>query len=487
MRAWTGRRGVAVAGGFALLLALLALPALDTAADNHRSSLYAGCTVPLSDSWPVPKLYKIELNSDDGTECGGVWYPNGTGSGMDCVGRDCAVDFLAAFRFAVPELEQGMEVEFARLLLSTQGGSVQGGVGLSIWGVDEDSPATFSSSRRPSDLARTDDSVTWCLSKVWETTGTAWPLYRASPNIARLVNGTLARPAWGQGAEGKQLAFLISQSDCAPGEANYLLFEDFSTEMDIRDQAVLEVYCTLAETFIGKPMLGRVTDSSVVVNAMCLVEVDVYVDYGLEPDLYSYSTAPMLNQAPQEPIEINISGLLPDTRYSYRMQYREAGSGAYVGWPEGSFRTQRPPGSTFVFVVQSDAHPLLPSDTGTWPVFLGRDWALYMQTLSNISASNPDFMIDLGDFVDVECGGYSRNVMSLRETADRYLEQRRYVDMVAHSIWCLAITKPSRGGARPTRMTRLRYGAPWQERRLFPIPNLGISMPGLRRVWPGAG
>jgi hypothetical protein len=68
------------------------------------------------DTWPAPKVYKISLNSDDGTECAGIWYPNGVTMGVDCIGRDCTDDFTVGLRFAVPDLEQGDSAVYARLL-----------------------------------------------------------------------------------------------------------------------------------------------------------------------------------------------------------------------------------------------------------------------------------------------------------------------------------------------------------------------------------
>mgnify|MGYP000642352927 CR=1 FL=1 len=83
------------------------------------------------------------------------------------------------------------------------------------------------------------------------------------------------------------------------------------------------------------------------------------------------------------PAEIAIDGLQPDTQYFYRLSTRE-GSGAWSTEPERSFRTQRPPGSTFTFDLEADPH--------------NRDnvpdvWKLAM---TNMLADNADFLLDLG-------------------------------------------------------------------------------------------
>lgn len=381
-------------------------------------------------TWPAPKVYRIALNSDDGTECGGTWYPNGITMGVGCLGKNCADDFVTGFRFAVPDLDQGQSIPYARLLLSAQGGAVTSGVSLCIWGSAEDSPATFSAGRRPSELPRTDDSVMWCLGKAWEATGAGLPLYRVSPNLAPVINEILGRGDWGLGENGKQIALVIEQAGCASGEANYLDFEDYSTEFEVRDQALLEVYRSLAEAMPAKPMLGRVTDSSAVLNMMCLLSIDAYAEYGTGPAIYDRSTSPLLNRPAGQPVEIALSGLVPDTTYYYRVRYREAGDGDYLEGQEGTFNTQRSRQSGFVFAIQSDAHPYLVSEFASGPT----DWRLYEQTLANISADEPDFLIDMGDFVDLEGGAYARSILSAEDARNRYLEQRKYLDKITHSI-----------------------------------------------------
>jgi len=384
-------------------------------------------------SWPEPTTYSIAMNSDDGTECNGIWYPNGIALGINRVGCCACGPSLVAFRFAVPDLEQGEQIEYARLLLSAQGGAVGDRLTLCIRGIAEDSPGTFSDSRRPSTLPQTSDSVLWCLVRTWESTGREKALYRATPNIAPLINEILARPNWGTGQDGKQLALIIvPNSPCET--TNYLDFEDFSTEWEIRDQARLQICRTVSEAFVAKPMLGRITDTSVVVNLMNLLQIDVYAEYGTQSGSYELSTAPLLNQPPASPIELTISGLAANTRYYYRIRYRRSGSETYLSGPEGDFHTYRPRGNSFVFVVEADVHPELVSAGGSGSIDPSRDWQLYEVTLQNMANDDPDFIIDLGDFADIQCEGYSRSILSAQEAIQRYLDGRAYLDRITHSI-----------------------------------------------------
>ena len=81
-----------------------------------------------------------------------------------------------------------------------------------------------------------------------------------------------------------------------------------------------------------------------------------------------------------------MGNLLPDTKYYYKMYYKVVGTTTYSTSPEYSFHTQRAPGSSFVFTLESDEHLY---DYG--------DANLYQYTLQNEAKVNPDFMITLGD------------------------------------------------------------------------------------------
>jgi hypothetical protein len=169
--------------------------------------------------------------------------------------------------------------------------------------------------------------------------------------------------------------------------------------------------------FTATELLGRPTDSSVTVNAVADVDLEVYIEYGITPGLYTDQTAPQTFPG-DDPIEIVLDNLQPDTLYYYRLCYREPGITAYDQRPEYSFRTQRQPGSAFTFTIQSDSH-LYTSD--------GSELELYIRTLLNAAADDPDFHITLGDDFSMI------NVHNAAKARGRYFEQRPFLGLIGHS------------------------------------------------------
>ncbi len=147
--------------------------------------------------------------------------------------------------------------------------------------------------------------------------------------------------------------------------------------------------CTFAATaqvdFSGKELLGRVTNNSVTVNMAANKDLEVYFEYGTSSGVYTAKTAATLFPG-GTPFEVVLDKLQPNTRYYYRMQYRESGAAAFIVRDEHTFQTQRPRGSTFTFVLQFDPHMDENSDAET-----------YKLTMQNALADKADFMIDLGD------------------------------------------------------------------------------------------
>lgn len=134
-------------------------------------------------------------------------------------------------------------------------------------------------------------------------------------------------------------------------------------------------------------LLGRPTDNGITVQAFFDQNVEVSVKYGLQKGVYSNQTNWQTCLA-GEPAEVAISGLLADTLYYYSYCYRQVGATGFTSRPEFHFRTARKPGRKFTFVVQADPHLDEQSDT-----------AVYSRCLRNQLEDNPDFMIDLGDFL----------------------------------------------------------------------------------------
>jgi predicted phosphodiesterase len=157
--------------------------------------------------------------------------------------------------------------------------------------------------------------------------------------------------------------------------------------------------------------LCRPGAESVTVSVLAWDDLEAFIEYadGLK--------TPALNLKAGEPQNIVLGGLKPDTAYNYRLTYRRAG-GEAVQDVMRSFHTQRKAGSSFRFVMQADSH----LDNNT-------DVRVYQQSLANILADKPDFMIDLGDTTMVDKFG-----QFFRRSESQYKAQRYYMGRIAHSV-----------------------------------------------------
>jgi uncharacterized protein (TIGR03437 family) len=148
-----------------------------------------------------------------------------------------------------------------------------------------------------------------------------------------------------------------------------------------------------AETFpslnnspwLGQEMLGQVSNTSINVNVVFDQDMQVYVQYGTTSGTYT-STTPVETASANIPLNIPLTGLTPNTRYYYRLQYAAPASTAFNARAEHTFVTARPAGTPFTFVIQADPH----LDNNSNP-------SVYQLTLQNELQDNPDFMVDLGD------------------------------------------------------------------------------------------
>jgi len=176
--------------------------------------------------------------------------------------------------------------------------------------------------------------------------------------------------------------------------------------------------------FVNTELLGRPTDNSITVNAMANIDIDVYIEYGLEPSNYSTQTEMRLFQA-NEPIEIVISGLQANAQYYYRMRYKKTGASEFMSGDQHFFHTQRLKNSSFIFAVQADPH----LDEQSNP-------DIYIQTMNNTLADKPDFLIDLGDnfMTDKIPLIYPEKTINYEEIVSRHLLLRNYYDLICHSV-----------------------------------------------------
>ena len=142
-----------------------------------------------------------------------------------------------------------------------------------------------------------------------------------------------------------------------------------------------------SQTISRNEVLGKPKDTGISVKMFFSTPAEMAVKFGTISGNLSGQTA-WQTFAANDPAEITINGLQPDTKYYYSVIYRNPGDTSFNTLAEHYFHTQRQLGSTFSFVVQADPH----MDAST-------NVPLYQRCLQNQLEDNPDFMIDLGDFL----------------------------------------------------------------------------------------
>jgi hypothetical protein len=168
--------------------------------------------------------------------------------------------------------------------------------------------------------------------------------------------------------------------------------------------------------FIADVILGRPTDTSITANLVPAEAMEIYYEYGIAPEVYDSQTIPQ-TAAADSPLETLIEGLKPNTRYYYRVRYNgESGQ-------EGTFVTQRDPGSTFTFDIQGDSHPERVNKQFA-PV-------LYARTLQGAASDRPDFYMTIGDDFSVD----TLKTVSLETVTALYLNQRQWLSQVGAPIF----------------------------------------------------
>ena len=166
-------------------------------------------------------------------------------------------------------------------------------------------------------------------------------------------------------------------------------------------------------------------------------------------------------------MEIVLSPLQPNTRYSYQLHLARTNSG------EVTFRTARPPGSAFTFTITADSH----LDERT-------DAALYQRTLANALADAPDFHIDLGDTFMTEKHDSRENA------ARQYLAQRYYFGQLCQSAPLFLVLGNHDGEIPRGRDSDTDSLAVWSNlmrKRYFPNPLPDGFYSGNGRKHPQAG
>ena len=171
-----------------------------------------------------------------------------------------------------------------------------------------------------------------------------------------------------------------------------------------------------------KEVLGRPTFNSITVQAFFDADVEAAIQFGLSNSNLDQQTSWQKYNI-NEPTEIIINGLKEGTKYFYRLLYRTPNTSVINYRPTYSFQTAKKQGVPFTFVVQADPHLDEQSDT-----------ALYSICLKNQLEDNPDFMIDLGDFLMSDKLKNAAKIVPKDTITFRSNLLRSFYEKICHSI-----------------------------------------------------
>jgi hypothetical protein len=139
-------------------------------------------------------------------------------------------------------------------------------------------------------------------------------------------------------------------------------------------------------------MLGQPTDRSITISLLTAQPLECQIEYGLQSGVYSGRTD-VIKTVATTPLAVLLDGLQSNMRYYYHVLWRAPGAPAFSANTEGTFVTQRATGSTFSFAIQGDSHPERRQQFST---------ELYLRTMANVAARQPDFFLTIGDDFSVD-------------------------------------------------------------------------------------
>ncbi|NWJ96501.1 MAG: metallophosphoesterase [Chloroflexi bacterium] len=171
---------------------------------------------------------------------------------------------------------------------------------------------------------------------------------------------------------------------------------------------------------VGSAILGIPTSNSIVINMLAEKGMAALVDYGTKSGSYDLKTN-IAKSEQGEPVIIKLNQLKSNTKYFYRVNYKQEKDSNYSMGTEHSFFTQRASGAAFSFGVQGDSHP-----ERSGKMF---NSALYLSTMQNVSKAQPDFYFTMGDDFSIE-NLIEKNQVTQEAVDQVYQYQRSYLDIV---------------------------------------------------------
>ncbi|HMB68566.1 MAG TPA: metallophosphoesterase family protein, partial [bacterium] len=380
-------------------------------------------------------VYEPVSDADDGQLVDGFSWDSNPGLGFaDALlnlGQEGASTYDNSLAFRLTDLAEGQSVAHAVLRLNEQGGAISSGLTVQISGALSLDPLAAAGAARFA-LPRTANTVFWTIPAAWDSSGQRIAKYEETPDLSPVIEEIIGQSGWDAGAKD---AVLFLEVFSAVGD-NVVRYDDLHGS--VGGNAGIEpgrlIVCEgFRDAFWGKELLCRPQPGSVEVNVIPHAAADAYVEWGTDGISFPFSTA-QTAVAGQTAHEFLINGLSSDTRYSYRLQSRPAGGGAFEAGPVRSFVTLPVPGEEARICLTADIHV-----TNQLALGLDSQMSLLEDALDFMSGYLADpyhAWVDLGDLVVIRA---QRVVLDQEETEQRYRTAREYVDLIGHSVPLVAI------------------------------------------------
>ncbi|MCE1188674.1 MAG: metallophosphoesterase [Ignavibacteria bacterium] len=138
--------------------------------------------------------------------------------------------------------------------------------------------------------------------------------------------------------------------------------------------------------FYADQVISRPSPNSVTTTIVPKKAIQLYYEWGTYSGSYDQQSTPVSTQ-PGIPVRVLLTNLTSNSRYFYRIRYKDANMPTFSAGMEASFNTPRNKGNAFKFALITDSHLY---DKKGIP-------AMMNVTVNNIAGDKPDFVIDMGD------------------------------------------------------------------------------------------
>ena len=260
-------------------------------------------------------------------------------------------------------------------------------------------------------------------------------------------------------------------------------------------------------TYQENIIIGKPTNNAITISVMAEEGTDTYIDYGLAGMPYTYKTE-IIKSSEDRTAIFNINNLRVNTKYNYRVTYKNPRNEKLLLGEENYFWTQRPIGSSFTFGVQGDSHPERLCDESGWGTSVSEsqrisgesrgcmyDPELYRKTLKMVDEDRPDLYFMLGDDFSIsrllpnyfqgDEKGFSQSIVD-----DIYINQRNFLSTMANSTALFPINgnhEEARLSLLDTALHNSSIFAGNARKRYFPVPIPNTFYSGNEKPIEGVG